>query len=149
MGLTEVSAQHHEVMTADYSAIGAIVLAIVILVAWTLVWIIHTISLIYGFRHLYKKQEPTKPAEELPGVSIIKPLTGVDTNLKSNLESCFKQNYPNYEILFCVQDDNDPVILVAKSLIDNYPKVDAKLFIGKKNVGPNGKVNNMVTGYEA
>lgn len=38
---------------------------------------------------------------------------------------------PQYELLFSVQDDNDPAILVVKSLIDSYPKVDAKLFIGK------------------
>ena len=30
-----------------------------------------------------------------------------------------------------MQDDNDPAILVVKSLIESYPKVDAKLFIGE------------------
>ena len=38
-----------------------------------------------------------------------------------------------YELLFSVPDDNDPAILVVKSLIESYPKVDAKLFIGKYN----------------
>ncbi|PVD31337.1 hypothetical protein C0Q70_06749 [Pomacea canaliculata] len=99
-------------------------------------------------RHLYKKIE-LSPDEELPGVSIIKPLTGVDPHLKSNLETFFKLNYPKYEILFSVQSEDDPAILVVKSLIESYPKVDAKLFIGIQIVGPNGKVNNMVKPYEA
>jgi len=136
-------------MTVDYSAIGATILAIIVVVGWCVSWLIHTLSLVYGLKHLYKKLEPAIPVDKQPGVSIIKPLTGVDTNLKENLETCFTQKYPNYEILFCVQDDNDPAILVVKSLIESYPKVDAKLFIGQKNVGPNGKINNMVSGYEA
>ncbi|KAK7465908.1 hypothetical protein BaRGS_00037518 [Batillaria attramentaria] len=102
----------------------------------------------YRLRHLYKKIEPV-PDEELPGVSIIKPLTGVDPHLKSNLETFFKLKYPRYELLFSVQSENDPAILVVKSLIESYPKVDAKLFIGIQVVGPNGKVNNMVKPYEA
>ena len=35
-----------------------------------------------------------------------------------------------YEILFCVQDEIDPVIMVVQSLLDKYPKTDAKLLIG-------------------
>ncbi|CAG5118758.1 unnamed protein product, partial [Candidula unifasciata] len=54
-----------------------------------------------------------------------------------------------FELLFSVPDDNDPAILVVKGLIESYPKVDAKLFIGLKTVGPNGKINNMVHPYEA
>ncbi|RUS90165.1 hypothetical protein EGW08_002044 [Elysia chlorotica] len=54
-----------------------------------------------------------------------------------------------YELLFSVPDDYDPAILVVKSLIESYPKVDAKLFIGARDVGSNGKINNMVRPYEA
>ncbi|CAL1543959.1 unnamed protein product [Lymnaea stagnalis] len=136
-------------MTVDHFAIGATVIAIAVIIGWFISWFIHTISICFGVRHLYKKLEPVIPKEELPGVSIIKPLTGVDINLKSNLETFFTQDYPKYELLFSVQDDNDPAILVVKSLIDSYPKVDAKLFIGLKNVGPNGKINNMICPYEA
>ncbi|GFR97179.1 ceramide glucosyltransferase [Elysia marginata] len=54
-----------------------------------------------------------------------------------------------FELLFSVPDDNDPAILVVKSLIESFPKVDAKLFIGAREVGSNGKINNMVRPYEA
>ena len=36
-----------------------------------------------------------------------------------------------YEILFCIEEEIDPAIMVVQSLLVKYPKVDAKLFIGK------------------
>ena len=38
---------------------------------------------------------------------------------------------PQYEILLCVQDQDDPAIDVCKKLLGKYPNVDARLFIGK------------------
>lgn len=57
--------------------------------------------------------------------------------------------YPKYEILFCVQDEIDPVIMVVQSLLAKYPKTDAKLLVGGKTVGVNPKINNIVPGYES
>lgn len=73
---------------------------------------------------------------------------GVDDNLKENLETFFVMDYPIYELLFCVQDVNDPAINVVKNLIEQYPSIDAKLFCGGKTVGINPKINNMEQGYQ-
>lgn len=35
-----------------------------------------------------------------------------------------------FEILFCVQEESDPAIMIVQKLMELYPKVDAKLFIG-------------------
>jgi ceramide glucosyltransferase len=64
------------------------------------------------------------------GVSILRPLKGVDTNLFENLESSFKQDYPNFEILFSVADENDEALPVVRDLISQYPNVNAKVIIG-------------------
>lgn len=45
----------------------------------------------------------------------------------SKSASCF----PQYEILLCVQDHDDPAIDVCKKLLGKYPNVDARLFIGE------------------
>ena len=39
--------------------------------------------------------------------------------------------------------------MFVKRLIDKYPEVDAKLFIGGSKVGVNPKINNMQPGYDA
>ncbi|KAK3599100.1 hypothetical protein CHS0354_024439 [Potamilus streckersoni] len=134
--------------------IFAFSIAVAICGGWIFVWIIHIAALLYGCRKLHKAP-PTISPEDLQGVSIIKPLTGVDPNLFYNLETFFNLNFPAYEILFSVHDEHDPAIMVVQKLIEKYPKVDAKLFIGfdffagVKYIGPNGKVNNMMKPFEA
>ncbi|KZT30717.1 glycosyltransferase family 21 protein [Neolentinus lepideus HHB14362 ss-1] len=82
-----------------------------------------------------------------PGVSILRPLKGLDTNLYENLESTFTQEYPNYEIILSVADENDQALSVVWDLIAKYPHKDAKVVIGEEVVGVNPKVNNLIRPY--
>jgi len=54
----------------------------------------------------------------------------LDTNLYENLESTFKQEYSNYEIIFSVADENDQALIVAKALMKRYPGVKATIITG-------------------
>jgi ceramide glucosyltransferase len=66
-----------------------------------------------------------------PSVSILRPLKGLDVNLRDNLLSAFVQNYPSYEIIFSVASESDPSVPVVQELMDKHPDVDARLIIGK------------------
>ena len=96
-----------------------------------------------------------------PGVSILRPLKGLDTNLYENLESTFNQEYPNYEIIFSVADERDQALPLVQTLISRYPNIKTSVIIGKSTsipesrhflnyllgeevVGVNPKVNNLI-----
>ncbi|KAM4708168.1 ceramide glucosyltransferase [Discoglossus pictus] len=118
------------------------------LVLFFVLWFMHFLSIVYTRLHLNKKASDKQPYSKLPGVSLLKPLKGVDPNLINNLETFFELDYPKFEILLCVQDLDDPAVDVCKKLLGKYPSVDAKLFIGGKKVGINPKINNLMPGYE-
>lgn len=103
--------------------------------------------LAYSKIKLHKKPCLLPRESPLPSVSILKPLMGVDPNLSPNLETFFTMQYPSYELLFCIEDKEDPAVAIVNNLIDKYPKVDAHLYLGGSKVGVNPKINNLNAGY--
>jgi ceramide glucosyltransferase len=94
------------------------------------------------------RDERSSPGtESTPPVSILKPLKGLDDNLFDNLASFCTQHYPEYEILFCLQDLNDPAYKVAKKVQDKYPDRDISIIVEKCHAGLNPKVNNLISAY--
>ncbi|KAI0079632.1 glycosyltransferase family 21 protein [Panus rudis PR-1116 ss-1] len=89
----------------------------------------------------------TAPSSEVPGVSILRPLKGLDVNLYENLESTFRQEYPNYEIFLCVDNEHDQALSVVRDLMAKYPHVNAHIAVGGETVGVNPKVNNLMQAY--
>ena len=82
-----------------------------------------------------------------PGVSVLKPLKGLDDNLFDNIESICLQDYPAYEIIFSLQDHNDPAYKVARKVKEKYPEKDIFIIIEQCNAGLNPKVNNLIPAY--
>ncbi|HEX14190.1 MAG: ceramide glucosyltransferase [Desulfurella sp.] len=81
------------------------------------------------------------------GVSIIKPLKGIDDNLFSNLESFCSLDYPKYELIFCLSSCTDPAYKIAKKIKDKYKDCDISIVIDDTSVGLNPKINNMFKAY--
>ena len=73
-------------------------------------------------------------------VSILKPLSGLDLDLESNLRTFFVQDYPSFEILFAVKDLSDPAAEVAEKLRKEYPHVSSQLLVTGEPPYPNAKV---------
>jgi len=99
------------------------------------------------YRNRPSHQLSTPLLASVPGVSILRPLKGLDTNLFENLESSFKQDYPNFEILLSVADEQDNALPVVYELLAKYPNVNARVIIGDVDVGTNPKVNNLMRPY--
>ncbi|VDN12619.1 unnamed protein product, partial [Dibothriocephalus latus] len=97
--------------------------------------------------NFYRRSHP--PLQHYPGVTIIKPLMGVDPLLRENIVSHLELNYPNFEIIFCVESPDDPAIDLVQSLLQEYPNVDARLIVGGSGNVINPMVNNLLPGYES
>ncbi len=76
-------------------------------------------SLRGGFDYLnYFKRELAKPISAFtPFCSIIAPCRGLDQDLRKNLAALVRQNYPIYEVIFVVDDENDEAVPVIEDLI--------------------------------
>jgi ceramide glucosyltransferase len=82
-----------------------------------------------------------------PPVSILKPLKGLDDNLFDNLASFCNLDYPQYEVIFALQDYNDPAYRVACMIKQKHPQCDISIIVQRCEIGLNPKVNNLVPAY--
>ncbi|KAG8992233.1 hypothetical protein FRB94_014649 [Tulasnella sp. JGI-2019a] len=99
-------------------------------------------------RYRSRPASPLQSSSDAPGVSILRPLKGLDWNLFENLESTCRQRYPKFEIIFSVADENDQALQVIEELRQKYPEVVIKVIIGAEDVGVNPKVNNLMRPYK-
>jgi ceramide glucosyltransferase len=85
-----------------------------------------------------RRREPS--ADFAPPVSILKPLKGLERDAYENLASFCRQDYPEYEILFAVDDEHEPAIPIVERLIRDFPRVPVRLLVGSAFPCSNNKV---------
>ncbi|KAH9047115.1 glycosyl transferase family 21-domain-containing protein [Lactarius hengduanensis] len=135
----------------DWHHVFSVYLSIVGLIWYVFVWsagLLGCWTARKRYRNRPNHQTAATLSSSVPGVSILRPLKGLDTNLLENLESSFRQDYPNFEILLSVADEHDKALPVVYELLAKYPNVNARVIIGDVvDVGANPKVNNLIRPY--
>ena len=76
-------------------------------------------------------------------ISILKPLSGLDAGLESNLRTFFEQDYPVFEILFAVRELNDPAVAIVEKLQKEYPEIPSRLIVTGEPPYPHAKVYSL------
>jgi ceramide glucosyltransferase len=87
-------------------------------------------------------------SSSFPPISILKPLKGLEDNLFGNLESFCVQDYPEYEVIFSLQDENDPAYKVARKVKEKFADKPISIVVERGNHGFNPKVNNLFSAYQ-
>jgi ceramide glucosyltransferase len=87
--------------------------------------------------------QPPLPASQLPPVSILKPLKGVDPEIWESFCSHCEQDYPQFQLIFGVSDAADPAAEVVRKLKAKYPNLPIELIVCDRTLGANIKVSNL------
>jgi ceramide glucosyltransferase len=90
-------------------------------------------------RHL-RHEAASVASHSLPPVTILKPVHGMEPSLEETLESFFRQDYPEFEIIFGARNGEDQSLAVIAGLRAKYPNVRTRVVISGDPSWPNAKV---------
>ena len=114
--------------------------AVLLLAAAPLIYyIVATIAALRFFR----RERGRKLRSYTPVVSLLKPVRGADSATYENYASFCRQDYPDYEILFAVNDSSDEAVPLIHRLIAEFPTREIRLLVGAESLGANRKVNKL------
>jgi ceramide glucosyltransferase len=101
----------------------------------------YAIAIVAASKFFRRKTE--RPGNFFPPVSILKPVRGLDRDAYENFASLCRQDYPEFEILFCVSDPRELAMPVLRQLIRDFPARKIRVYVGADPLGASDKVNKL------
>ena len=102
-------------------------------------FIYYLISIYSSWR--YFQQPASEPdASFTPPVSILKPFRGLDPDAYENLASFCRLDYPEFEIVFCIDPDDEAIQSVLARLTRDFPHCRIRVLHGSGRRAANDKV---------
>ncbi len=93
-----------------------------------------------GLRFLAQPRESPTYA---PPVSILKSLKGVDPHMRAAFRSHCLLDYPEYEVLFGVNDLEDPAVSLVNEVQKQFPNAKLRVLHCPEVLGANGKISTL------
>jgi ceramide glucosyltransferase len=66
---------------------------------------------------------------DLPPVSLLKPVHGLESRLRENIESFYKLDYPKYELIFAADFDDNAALGVVREVAVRYPQIPTRIVV--------------------
>ncbi len=99
---------------------------------------------LYSSWRFFRQPPASNSGSFLPPISNLKPVRGLDTDAYENFASFCRQEYPEYEVVFCVGSTEDAVLPVIDRLKEDFPECRIRVLFGSGRVAVNDKVAKLV-----
>jgi ceramide glucosyltransferase len=87
--------------------------------------------------------EISLPAKQGPGITVFKPLKGLEPNSRECLESFLSQAYQPFQVIFGVRDPGDPMLKLLQELQQAHPEVEIDIVVCSETLGLNPKISSL------
>jgi ceramide glucosyltransferase len=106
--------------------------------------IVYSVMALWAARRFERTLAPAPDPAFAPGITILKPVKGVDPRMHAGLASHCAQNYAGeFELLFGVSSLDDPAVAEVARLRVEFPHINIRLIECPERLGPNGKLSNL------
>jgi ceramide glucosyltransferase len=106
--------------------------------------IVYSVMALWAARRFERTLAPAPDPAFAPGITILKPVKGVDPRMHAGLASHCAQNYAGeFELLFGVSSLDDPAVAEVARLRVEFPHINIRLIECLERLGPNGKLSNL------
>lgn len=111
---------------------------------------VYTVVCVFAVLQLRKRnrQSRMQAKRDWPAVTILKPVCGLEKDLRENLRRTCLQDYPAFQVVFSVQDPHDPAIPLLNELQRVFGDQHVTVAIEQCLAGSNGKINNLIGGLK-
>ncbi len=80
--------------------------------------------------------------EFAPSITVLKPIAGAERDLYEHLASFCAQDYPDFEVVFCLRE-NDPALETVDRVCRDFPDVRTRVAVGHNDAMANPKIANL------
>lgn len=103
---------------------------------------LYCLAVVFSARRFFSRSKPARE-EFTPPLTLLKPVLGLEPKAYENFASFCRQDYPEYEILFGVASEQEPVVSTIRKLIADFPQPPIRLLVVDEKRGSNHKVSRL------